>query len=461
MPTQTVAALATATGPAGVAVVRISGPDALAVADRVVRCGGLPPSQRPAGTFFHATFADGAAGAEAVDDGVVLIFRAPYSYTGEDTVELQGHGGAVVSRQVLDAVFRAGAQPAGPGEFTRRAFLHGRLDLTQAEAVLDVIQAQTARAARAAREQASGGLKRRVEALYERLTVVCADIEAMLDFEEGEIEPRFLETAQAEIGSVAAGAQTLLATWGEGHVLRDGVLTVIAGRVNAGKSSILNALLGRQRVIVSDIPGTTRDTIEEGYNLNGIPLRLADTAGIRDATCAVEQEGIARARQLMEDADWVLYVVDGTVSPNEADRDVVAMLPVERTIVVVNKADRPDCADTATMAAALNVSAFGVITRCSAMTSDGVRPVVEALQAKLEAAIGTHEDVAINQRHAVELATVGASLRRATGLCASPEGLVLAAIPLREAAEALGRMTGKIYSDDLLDIVFSRFCVGK
>jgi tRNA modification GTPase len=460
MPTQTIAALATATGPAGVAVVRISGPEAFAVADRVARCAGRPPSQRPAGTFFHATFADGAAG-EALDDGIVLIFRAPRSYTGEDTVELQGHGGALVARQVLQAVFHAGAQPAGPGEFTRRAFLNGRLDLTQAEAVLDVIQAQTARAARAAREQAAGGLRRRVEALYGRLTAVCADLETLLDFEEGEISPPFLDAARLELGAIITEGQTLLATWGEGHVLRDGALTVITGRVNAGKSSLLNALLGRPRAIVSESPGTTRDTIEEGYALNGIPLRLADTAGIRDAACAVEREGIARARELTEAADWVIYVVDGTAPPGAADREAIAALPVERMIVAVNKADRPDCAGNAALAAALNLPAAVAMPRCSALTPDGVRPVVEALQAKLEASAGSHEAVAISQRHAVELSTANAAIRRATGLLKHPDELVLAAIPLREAAEALGRITGKMFSDDLLDTVFSRFCVGK
>jgi tRNA modification GTPase len=460
MPTPTIAALATAAGPAGVAVVRISGPDAFAVADRVARCAGRPPSQRPAGTFFHATFADGAAG-EALDDGIVLIFRAPRSYTGEDTVELQGHGGAVVARQVLQAVFHAGAQPAGPGEFTRRAFLNGRLDLTQAEAVLDVIQAQTGRAARAAREQAAGGLRRRVEALYGRLTAVCADIETLLDFEEGEISRPFMETARTELGAVVTEVQALLATWGEGHVLRDGALTVIAGRVNAGKSSLLNALLGRPRAIVSESPGTTRDTIEEGYTLNGIPLRLADTAGIRDATCAVEREGIVRARQLTEAADWVIYVVDGTTPPNETDREAIAALPVERMIVAVNKADRPDCAGNAALAAALNLPAAVAMPRCSAITPDGARSVVEVLQAKLEASAGTHEAVAISQRHAVELTTANAAIRLATSLLKHPDELVLAAIPLREAAEALGRITGKIFSDDLLDTVFARFCVGK
>jgi|694.fasta_scaffold03273_10 tRNA modification GTPase len=460
MPAQTIAALATAAGPAGVAVIRISGPEAFAVADRVARCAGQSPSQRPAGTFFHATFSDGAAG-EALDDGIVLIFRAPRSYTGEDTVELQGHGGAVVARQVLQAVFHAGAVPAGPGDFTRRAFLNGRLDLTQSEAVLDVIQAQTGRAARAAREQATGALRRRVEAIYERLTAVCADVETLLDFEEGEIAPHFLEAAQTELGAVITEGQTLLATWSEGHVLRDGVLTVIAGRVNAGKSSLLNALLGRERAIVSETPGTTRDTIEEGYNLNGIPLRLADTAGIRDAACAVEREGIARARQLMETADWVIYVVDGTTPPNETDREAIAALPMDRMIVAVNKADRPDCAGNAELAAALNLPVAVAMPRCSAITPDGVRSVAEVLQAKLEASAGTHEAVAISQRHAVELTTANAAIRRATSLLKTQDGLVLATIPLREAAEALGRITGRIFSDDLLDTVFMRFCVGK
>ncbi len=457
---RTVAAVATALGPAGVAVVRISGPEALAVADRVVRCKGVPPSARPAGAFFHADFTDGAS-AVVIDDGVVLVFHAPRSFTGEDTVELQGHGGAICARQLLQAVFRAGADPAGPGEFTRRAFLNGRLDLTQAEAVLDLIQAQTERAARAAREQASGALRRRVEALYDRLTAVCADVEAMLDFEEGELPPRFLAESRAEVGAIAAEVQALLATWGEGHLLRDGVLTVIAGAVNAGKSSLMNALLGRQRAIVSENPGTTRDTIEEGYNLNGIPLRLADTAGIREAACDVEREGISRARHLMEEADLVLYVVDGTLPVTESDRETVAGLPAERTVVVVNKSDLAGCADVQAVLDAFGMPSPVAVVLCSARAPGGIRELVREIEGKLAAAAGAHDGVAVGQRHAVELTAAHAALRGTAALLKSAEALVLAAVPLREAAEALGRITGRVYADDLLDAVFSRFCVGK
>jgi len=459
---RTVAALATAAGVSGVAVVRISGPEAFAVADRVVRCAGAPPSRRPAGAFFHAVFTAGGPAAAAIDDGLALVFRAPRSYTGEDAVELQGHGGIVVARQVLQAVLSAGARAAGPGEFTRRAFLNGRLDLTQAEAVLDLIQAQTERAARAAREQAAGGLRRRMEALYDRLTALCADIEGMLDVEEGELPTRFLEEARGGIGAIAAEAQLLLATWGEGHLLRDGLLVVIAGRVNAGKSSLLNAILGRRRAIVSESPGTTRDTIEERYALNGIPLRLADTAGIRDTVCEVEREGVSRARLLMEEADIVLYVVDGTAPPDRADREALAALPAEGTLVVINKADRPECAGLAAVCASLGLPpAYGVI-RCSAQAADGVRPVMDALQSKLDGvAAGPHDGVAIGQRHAAELTTAHAALRAAASLLAREDELLLAATKLREAAEAIGRITGRIYSDDLLDTIFSRFCVGK
>jgi len=457
----TVAAVATAAGPAGVAVVRISGPRALAVADRVVRCTGTPPSQRPAGTFFHAQFADPRSG-DVVDDGLVLVFRAPRSYTGEDAVELQGHGGGIAPRQVLQAAFHAGAAPAGPGEFTKRAFLSGRIDLTQAEAVLDLIQAQTERAAHAAREQAAGGLGRRTEALYGRLTAICADIEAMLDFEEGELPERFLEERRSALTAVAADMEALMATWNEGRLLRGGLLTVIAGRVNAGKSSLLNALLGCQRAIVSAVPGTTRDTIEEGYSLDGIPLRLTDTAGMRETPGEVEQEGIARARKALEAADVVLYVIDGSVPPEAVDRGTLTTLPAQRTILVVNKSDRPGYLGVARMAEALQAPAALVAVSCCARDEGGVDGVVRALAAKIAAAAGPqHDGVAVGQRHLAELRHAQASLRDGAALLRDSESLVLAAAPLRLAAEALGRITGRVYSFDLLDTVFSRFCVGK
>lgn len=457
----TVAAVATADGPAGIAIVRLSGPAALAVADRVVRCTGAPPSQRPSGTFFHAVFTDADDSEMGLDDGLVLIFRAPHSYTGEDAVELQGHGGGVVARRVLQAVFRAGAEPAAPGEFTRRAFLNGRIDLTQAEAVLDLIQAQTERAARAAREQAEGGLRRRVETLYEGLTAVCADVEAMLDFEEGELPEQFLAQNRAEIGRLGDAIATLRASWGEGHLLREGLLVAIAGRVNAGKSSLLNALLGHQRAIVSADPGTTRDTIEAEYALGGILLRLVDTAGMRQAVNAVEREGIDRARRLMARADLILYVVDGSAPVDAAEREDLSKLPADGTVVVVNKADLVTCAAPAQVAEALATAVATPVVRCSTKEPAGVQEVVRALREKIEAAAGQHTGVTINQRHLVELGRAQAALEEAGSLLGTTEQLVLAATPLRAAAEALGRTTGRVYSDDLLDTIFVRFCVGK
>lgn len=458
---QTVAAVATAPGPAGVAIVRISGPESLAVADRVVRCAGTPPSCRPSGTFYHACFVDPCSG-ETVDDGLVLVFRAPRSYTGEDTVELQGHGGGIAAQRVLQAVFHAGAEAAGPGEFTKLAFLNGRIDLTQAEAVLDLIQAQTERAARAAREQAAGVLRRRAEALYERLTAICADIEAMLDFEEGELPERFLEERRGALDVVGEDVQVLMATWNEGRLLRDGLATVIAGRVNAGKSSLLNALLGSPRAIVSDAAGTTRDTIEEGYSLNGIPLRLIDTAGLRDTLEQVEREGIARARRALQDADVILYVVDGSEEADAYDRATLAALPAVRTILVVNKSDHAKYCSAAAVATALQMPPEMVAVACSAHEAGGVELVVHALSEKIVSAAGPqHEGVTVNQRHLVELKRAYAALLEGAALLHDSEALVLAAAPLRRAAEAMGRMTGRVYSEDLLETIFSRFCVGK
>lgn len=284
----------------------------------------------------------------------------------------------------------------------------------------------------------------------------------MLDFEEGELPERFLEEHRRALAAIAADMEALMATWNEGRLLRGGLLTVIAGRVNAGKSSLLNALLGCQRAIVSAVPGTTRDTIEEGYSLDGIPLRLVDTAGIREPPGKVEREGIARARKALEAADVILYVVDGSVSPKAADRETLATLPARRTILVVNKSDRPGYPGVAGVAEALQAPAALDAVACCTRDEGGVAGVVRALAAKIAAAAGPrHDGVAVGQRHLAELRHARAALTDGAALLRNSESLVLAAAPLRLAAEALGRITGRVYSDNLLDTVFSRFCVGK
>ena len=455
----TIAAVATAPGRAGIAVVRISGPDAIGVARRVVAAPSRPDPSSVPGSFFHARFADPRTG-ETFDDGVVLVFRAPRSYTGEDVVELQGHGGGTPARRLLDAVLAAGASPAGPGEFTRRAFLNGKLDLTQAEAVADLIAARTDRAARAARAQLDGSLGRRLDSLYAAAADLCADLESWLDVEEGEVDTPALAAVSARIDDLCRDLDGELASFRQGRLLREGALAVIGGAPNVGKSSLLNALLGTDRAIVSDEPGTTRDIVEETLSLDGIPLRIADTAGLRDAPGAVEREGVSRARKLIARADLRLHLLDASgPAPAEQLAGMGELLPADSTLLVLNKCDL----------AGKDGAPFPPVPgpwrscRVSALTGEGLDGLRRAMAEMLRLrAPGEDADVAVSARHRDELSTAREHAALARGhLRGGESACALAAHELRQSAEALGRITGRVFSDELLDRVFSRFCVGK
>ena len=451
----TIAAIATAPGEGGVAIIRISGPRCFAIADEVFACAAPPPSRRAGGTFVHGRVmeADGVA----IDEALLLIMRAPHSYTREDTVEIQGHGGPVVARRLLQRVLAAGARSAEPGEFTKRAFLNGRLDLAQAEAVLDLIRARTDRAAAAALEQLEGGLSKRVNALYDRLLAVAANVEATLDFSDQEIPDYVLDPVVDELRATLAGLNELLATWTEGHVLRDGATVVIAGKPNVGKSTLLNALLGRNRAIVSDQPGTTRDTIEESIVLNGYPLILVDTAGLRDTDCNIEQEGIRRTQQELAAADLCLYLVDARTGPDADDQRVLAGLPPEKTIQVGHKSD---LAKTNAIVATNSAK----MIYASSIQADGLNTLRAAIVKKLDLGIPhSTQHAVISERHRAHLLTARDQAESALRHLAKNAGtaLDLTAAQLREAVEQLGLITGREFHDSLLESVFGRFCIGK
>ena len=450
-----IAALATASGAAGICVVRVSGEGALEVGDRLVPEAARKPSQRAAGTFVHASILHPQT-RERIDDAVILVYRAPHSYTGEDTLEIQGHGGSVPSRRLLDAVLAAGARMAEPGEFTKRAFLNSRLDLTQAEAVCDFIQAKTDRAAHVARAQLDGALGQKIDCLYERVTNVCADVEHVLDFDEGELPDTFLEQIAVRLSGVVAETERLAATWNEGHLLRDGALVVISGRPNAGKSSLLNALLGRNRAIVHEVPGTTRDVIEEGFVLSGIPLRLVDTAGLRETDNAVEQEGIGRARELMRQADLNLHLIDQSQPcDGTAWRELDAMRR-ENVLVVFTKNDLPSCV------LGMRLPEGVPHVHISLKTGEGLVQLKAALVKLLGIETESQGQTVVALRHLSELRLAVERGRMAVeALAVGADRLVIAAGALRDAAEALGRIVGRVYTDDLLDTIFNRFCVGK
>ena len=439
---ETIAAIATAPGRGGVAVVRISGPDAFRVAAAV--CGRRVESAQ-AGRFFHSTFRDPACGSP-LDDGLLLVFAAPRSYTGEDVVELQGHGGSVAPRRVLEACLAAGARLARRGEFTERAFLNGRLDLGAAEAVIDLVDAKTARAADDAVARLAGAASRPFERMYADAIDLSSRVEHALDFSEDELPPGFDAALAAGVDALSSRVEAKLSTAREGRILREGALVVLAGPPNAGKSSLLNALLGADRAIVSATAGTTRDAIEDWAEIGGWPVRLVDTAGLRATGDAVEAEGVARAEDLIARADLVLRLSPVDAEPSAAG----AAGDSPREIRVCSKCD-------------LGAMSPSGARRVSARTGEGLdalRGDIANRLAKLAARRDEETGADVTTRQRACLLDAQGALARARSALDLPD-LVLAANELRAAAEAIGRVLGKVYSDDLLDALFSRFCVGK
>lgn len=450
----TIAAIATAPGEGGVAIVRVSGARAFDIADAVFICHHPPPSRRPGGTFIFGKVID--SDGAILDEALLLLMRAPRSYTREDTIEIQGHGSPVVARRILQRVVSAGARVAEPGEFTKRAFLNGRLDLAQAEAVADLIRARSDRAASAAVAQLEGSLSRQINALYDALIETAANVEATLDFSDQEIPEGVLNPVIGELDRIIANLHAVLSTWNEGHLLREGATVVIAGKPNVGKSTLLNALLGRNRAIVSSQPGTTRDTIEESVVLGGYPITLIDTAGLRETDCAIELEGISRATRELAGADLCLYVVGSPYGPDDEDFRVIETIPRDKLIIIFNKADILNYYN-------IFANNYHSFIYTSAMTGLGLDDLRAAIIRKFDhdaphpdhhATISTrHRSLIESAIQAVEAALI--EMKKESG------AIDLAAAQLREAIESLGAITGRIYHDDLLKSVFGRFCIGK
>ena len=451
---ETIAAIATPPGEGGIAIIRISGPQSFAIADALLRCRGAKPGARSGGTFVFGRI---VAGGEMLDDALCLIMKAPHSFTGEDTIELHCHGGTVPARRILRAVLQAGARSAEPGEFSRRAFLNGKMDLLQAEAVLDLIRAKSDRAAAAAVEQLEGSLSKRFNTLYDMVLEIASDLEASLDFPEDELPETVLSSVIARLVVAQETTARLLASWNEGHLLREGATVVIVGRPNAGKSTLLNALLGKDRAIVSHLPGTTRDVIEENIIINGIAVRLVDTAGLRNAECEIEREGVRRSRQQIERADLFLYVIDSSIEIHPDDREQISALDESRLILVLNKADLGS-----SIAGDLGEKAKKITI--SLLSGSGLDDLKTAMAEKLESAISANEAHAvISERHRALLAAANTNLGEAMKLAESrrDDFASLAAEHLKYALEQLGHATGRVYENELLDSIFSRFCIGK
>lgn len=457
----TIAAIATATGAAGLAVVRVSGRDALPVADAVFR-GARRLSEAPSHTLHHGWAVWPGRPEDRLDEVVAAVFRAPRSYTCEDVVELSCHGGELPSRRVLAALRSAGARLARPGEFTLRAFLHGRLDLSQAEAVADLIGAATARAHALALSQLAGDLARALESLTERLSDAVAEVEARVDFAEDvggvEVPAHVIEA----IGALDRDLATLLATAPWARAVREGVRVPLVGRPNVGKSSLFNALLGEARSIVTEVPGTTRDRVSESIELAGIRVTLSDTAGLRETADQVESIGVSRARETLAGAALVLWVVDGSTPLATEDRRIAAELSAARVVAVLNKSDRPRATAAAQVAALLN-GAAGPVVEVSATTGLGLDTLRETLVRALEAdAGGEGTGVALgNLRHIEAIERARTALVRARGAADHRLPGEIVALELRESLAALGEVSGRSVDEDLLERIFSKFCVGK
>ncbi len=449
-----IAAISTALSPSGIGVIRLSGEHCAQVADRVLRpVSGLPLSEAPNRKLILADLLDRQG--RVIDRVLAVHTRGPRSYTGEDTVELQCHGSPAVLTETLSHLFVQGARQAGPGEFTKRAFLNGRMDLTAAEAVIDLIEAETADAAANAAGQVGGALLRKLGPVYESLLSVMSHFHAVLDYPDEDIDDFQLEEYGALLLEQQRVLDQLLSTCRRGQVVKNGVGAVILGRPNAGKSSLLNALAGYERVIVTDIPGTTRDTVEEKIRLGGLVLRLMDTAGIRDTGDSVERLGVERAIAAAKDADLALVVIDGSAPLTEEDRRAMdAARTARHAICILSKSDLPQTVDPAELG-------FDTVLSVSAVTGEGIERLAPAVETIFGSEVPCDGTLLTNQRHETAIRAARDAIvrtRETMELGATPDAVLL---DVEEALEAIAGVTGRSMREDMIGGIFSRFCVGK
>ena len=451
----TIVAIATPLGTGGLAIVRLSGSRALAVADTCFApagAGGIRVSDARTHTIHYGHVVRDAT---RLDEVLLSVMRAPRTFTREDVVEITCHGGLLPAKLVLEALLAGGARLAEPGEFTRRAFLNGRIDLAQAEAVADLIHSQTELALRAANEQLAGKLSERVNRLRDQMVQTLAHVEAHIDFPEEDIAPDTREELVRRLKHGLAGMDELLRTAPEGQILRRGIRAAIIGRPNAGKSSLLNQLLGHDRAIVSSIPGTTRDTIEETANVRGLPVVFIDTAGLREGRDELEAEGIRRSRCSLERAEFILHVLDASEPLTEADRAYLAEFAGKKRILVCNKTD---------LSRKLELPELNSrVAEVCCLTGEGIERLKDAIK-ELVWSGEIRADmlgVMINSRHQDALERARSATQRTVTALRENHTLELVALDLRIAVNAIGEIVGKTTTEDLLDMIFSQFCIGK
>jgi tRNA modification GTPase len=450
----TIAAIATPLGEGGLAVVRISGAHAFEVADKIFLPVGKSSLKPSVATSHTIHFGKIARCGEIVDEVLLAVLRAPRTFTSEDTVEISCHGGILPAKLVLDAILENGARLAEPGEFTRRAFLNGRIDLAQAEAVVDLIHSRTELALAAANEQLAGKLSQRINNLRDDLMKALAHVEAHIDFPDEDISPDTKEVLSQRLENGIAFMDELLRTANEGQILRRGIRAGIVGRPNAGKSSLLNQLLGHDRAIVSPIAGTTRDTIEETANIRGLPVVFIDTAGLREARDEIEVEGIRRSRETLAKAELVLHVLDASEPLTGEDEIYLAEFAAKKRILVRNKSDLP---------IRLHLPHNSRFIDVSCLNGQGVEELKDEIKklvwaGEIEAGM---LQVMINSRHQEALARAREATLRTLDALRVDATLELVALDLHIAVNAVGEIVGKTATDDLLDSIFSQFCLGK
>lgn len=463
MRTDTIAAIATAMTNSGIGIVRISGEEAFTVIDKIYRSkkGDKKLSQEKSHTIHYGYICDGE---KVIDEVMVLIMKAPNSYTTEDTVEIDCHGGTLVMKRILETVIKYGARPAEPGEFTKRAFLNGRIDLSQAESVIDVINAKNDFALESSIHQLQGKVKEKIKEIRGKVIHEIAFIESALDDPEHFSMEGYGETLMDVIKEVSAEVESLLAVSENGELLKEGINTVIIGKPNAGKSSLMNVLLGRERAIVTDIAGTTRDVLEEQINLNGITLNIVDTAGIRDTEDIVEKIGVDKAKKYLLNADLIIYVVDSSTALDENDEEIISMLSDRKAVILLNKSDLSQVTTEEELKKVLSEKEIEKpIISISAKEQTGIDKLENIIKEMFfKGEISFNDEICITnvrQKSALQSALESFRLVQQSIEAGMPEDFY--SIDLMNAYEELGSIIGEAVGEDLVNEIFSKFCMGK
>ncbi len=456
----TIAAIATPAGEGAIGIVRLSGREAISVCDRVfISPRGKRLKDAKSHTLIYGFIVDPEKG-EKIDEVLVSVMRAPHTYTKEDVVEINCHGGMIPLRKTLELILRNGARLANPGEFTQRAFLNGRLDLSQAEAVLDIIRAKTEKAERLALSQLEGRLSKKIREIMDRITDICAYVEACIDFPEEEIDSMTKDEMVSSIGWIRDKLLSISNSYEHGRLFREGASAAIVGKPNVGKSSLLNALLQKDRAIVTEIAGTTRDVIEDYLNINGLPLRIMDTAGIRESHDLAEIEGVRRSLRAIEQADIVLAVIDCSKPFDEADKEVITKVRDKRTVFVINKSD----IESPTFSLQPPAISLKPAVKVSALRGDGIDELKDAIYSEC-IGNGRPSDpegiIITNLRHRQSIDKAMSSINDAESALKRDEPLEVVALFLRESLDGLGEIIGMVSTEDILNRIFSEFCIGK